>query len=557
MRSGSAGWHSGQPVFTVHPWAPRDDAGRLYLAPFCYDGKHPANAIVACAHRFAREMPEAGANMSTDFVNFSNLCIKRLFTPVNLIDLPDFDKWLSGSNYSGGRKSYLHDLHQEIITIHERTVINDSFIKAEVYATAEKLPRGINSYSDESKTILGGLFHAVDKATFKSKFFVKGTNPSTWPERCAELFGDSEVISTDFTSFEAHHRGHFAEIVFSWFCYMVSGLNLPGETVELVRVLMLGRNQLRFAHVRVCCNQRLMSGALWTSSANGVLNLLINLYLASHAHGSGKPLQDRVLWACDHARGLVEGDDGLFINYGQSDATAAEMGCVLKVERHERFDGAGFCGIVCDVSEMQIVKDPKKFLRSFFMLAAKYRGSNPRVHDQLLRAKAMSYYYQFRNAPIVGPLCYEVLQRTKHLTAKADAIDVWKRDVLAEAIASRCWEQIPIVSPGSRLLVERVFGFSVQSQLDIEEAAARDIGSIDLSEYATSADEQYVTKYVMPESAWPGHRLEPSELAADIYATCQRTDEQLEVIHNSAPYLLTKAYVASQRMYLPTTGYRY
>lgn len=554
---GAPKWFKGQPVFFYHPLVPRDSVGRIMLAPFCYDGKHPANAVVSAAHRFAREMPQPDPLAARRFTEFAINCIHMLFKPASPDNLPTFGEWIAGSNYSGGRKEYLTRLHKELITINNNTTKNDSFIKAEIYKTHTKVPRAVNSYSDESKTILGGLFHCVDKATFKSRFFVKGSNPSTWPDRCAQLFGEAAVISTDFTSFEAHHTGFFAEVVYYWFCYMTSELGLSNDIISLVKRLMLGRNLIKFPGVNVECNQRLMSGALWTSSANGVLNLLIHLYLAAHAvHGDGD-LKLMAEWATQNAMGLVEGDDGLFMDYGQSDATALSLGCILKVERHERFDGAGFCGIICDRTNMQVVKDPIKFLRNFFALPARYRFAHPRVHDQLLRAKAMSYYYGFRNAPIIGPVCKAILDATSHVTARTDVLDRWKVSNLEEAVVSQLWEREPEVELSSRLLVERIFGLDVDQQLELERQARVDTRRMNLLPFCTGPDADYVRKYVMPEIAWSGHNMMPSAIATTIFNECStRSRAERRDIADSAPAQLTKTFGKVDRYYVPVRGYR-
>lgn len=554
LARGQSEWNKGNPVFFCHPLLPRSSLGKPHLAPFCYDLKHPANAIVACAHRFARQMPTGDAPTVNHFKEFATRCIVKLFSPPQKDSLPTFEAWLARSSYSGGRKTYLARLHRELVIMDYELTKNDSFLKAEVYQTTAKLPRGINSYSDASKTVLGGLFHCVDKATFVSRFFVKNSDPRTWPERCAQLFGESRVISTDFTSFEAHHTGSFAWIVHYWFSYMTSALPIPGNIRTLVKRLMLGRNIIKFGHVNVECDQRLMSGALWTSSANGVLNLLIHLYLASRAVFGVGDVDVMSEWATSSAQGLVEGDDGLFTDYGQSDDVALSLGCILKVERHERFEGAGFCGIVCDRDEMQIVKDPIKFLRNFFVLPARYRFSGATAHDQLLRAKAMSYYYMFRNCPIIGPVCKAILDRTSAVTARSTG-GSWIENWLDAAVKDRVWNQQPEVGMASRQLVERTFGVSIEEQLAIERQAQLDPARIDLSQFTTDDDSDFVGRYIMPEHVWPGHDTAPSQVAVEIYNICSnRNFDELKAISRGEPSRLTAQSKRCFTQYHPVVG---
>ena len=58
---------------------------------------------------------------------------------------------------------------------------------------------------------------------------------------------------------------------------------LPGAKVlkDLVCYLMGARNECSFKHVHASVDERLMSGALWTSSANGMLNLLLSSYISA------------------------------------------------------------------------------------------------------------------------------------------------------------------------------------------------------------------------------------------------------------------------------------
>lgn len=539
---GDTRYDLGGPVFCIHPLAPRGRTGEIALAPFCYDLKHPANAIHATSHRFARVMPDPNPDKMANFVKFAEKFINTHFIPPTRADLPTFHEWLAHTSYKPKRKEYLHRVWESAVALDDRVCVNDSFIKAEIYQARTKNPRAINSYSDTSKVVLGPLFHCIDKATFKSKFFVKGTNPRDWPERVAQLFGERSVISTDFTSFEAHHRGPFAEVVHGWFVHMTQNLELDEGRKSLVRRLMLGRNIIKFKHLNVECDQRLMSGALWTSSANGVLNLLINAYLATEAAVGFADLDRAVQWALSDLKGLVEGDDGLFEDHGQTDEAAEQLGCVLKVERHDRCDGAGFCGIICDMTEMQIIKDPKKFLRGFFVLPAKYRDAKSSVKDQLLRAKALSYYYSLSNCPIIGPVCYAIIQRTQGLHAKTEGVEAWKQTTVLDAVRERVWDKPPRVSIASRLLCQREFGVDVAEQMRVEREFTDDPTGLDLSGWATPDDCAFVRKYVRTEASHAAAKRPVHEDTLALYAICQRSREELDVIRSGAPSRINRAF---------------
>lgn len=559
---GTRDWYRGQPLFFIHPLTPHPLYAPTYLAPYCYDLRHPANAIAATAARYARRMPDADPAVMNEFRAFAEAALPILFEPPQKSTLKTYDEWLRHANYPAKRKEYLYALRRKTFNICERTMHNDSFIKAEIYQKRSKNPRAINSYSDVSKVMLGPLFHAIDKATFRSHYFVKGTNPRDWPSRLLATFADGPVISTDFTSFEAHHTGVFAEVVYAWFVHMTRDFDLPETTRMIVRRLMLGRNIIKFANLNVECNQRLMSGALWTSSANGVLNLLINGFLAARAALPNASPLERAQWLASGAHGLVEGDDGLFKDVGQDDAVAAALGCVLKVERFESCAGAGFCGIICDPVEQQIVKDPIKFLRNFFVLPARYAKSKPHVWDQLLRAKALSYYVTYRNSPIIGPICAEVLRRTSHVTAKSDGLEIWKRDQLDAAIAfrapdgrTRLWNLPSEPAETTRALMGKYFGIDVAEQLRIESQFREDPRSVDLSMFSTADDREYIEKYVRPEPLWLGHDLFFPQQTLARLRECRPTPQRRRLVRRTYPHAVNEWFKQFGEFELDPTPY--
>lgn len=218
-------WHTSNPNFVYHRMVPRKYSGMPELAPFCWDLRHPFNAIVATTHRFARDMPTPIGSSAADYLAFVDSFLSR-FESCAPGTIPTTMEWLDRTNYGGPRKSELLGLARSTTHVESRHLRCNSFIKLETYPSASKLPRGINSYSDESKALLGPLFHAVDKKFFSHRFFVKGSNPRAWPQRLKELYGDSKVISTDFTSFESHHQHHFAQAVHKWFRHMTNSWTL-------------------------------------------------------------------------------------------------------------------------------------------------------------------------------------------------------------------------------------------------------------------------------------------------------------------------------------------
>lgn len=511
-------WFQGRPVFVYHKSVPLVSSGKPELAPFCWDGRFPGNPIIASVHRFARQLPQPDPSSVACFREFSRAFISRL-TPAQKCDVVSFNAWLEKTNYSPSRKTYLRKLRGELNVLTPDFFKSKSFIKAEIYEKIGKLARAINSYSDESKAYLGPLFHTLDKAFFKHRFFVKGSNPKDWPERLRNMFGDSHLACTDFTSFESHHQGHFAETVFEWFLHMSRELDLDETTINIVRVFMTGRNVMEFKEVTIECDQRLMSGALWTSSANSVLNLLVNTYCITRSRQGTEV--ERANWAFDEVVGIVEGDDGAFVDYGQTADCAQAIGCAIKMEHHENFAGAGFCGIICDPDNLTVLKNPKTVLRKFFLLPSKYAHARQSVKDGLLRAKALSYYHAYRTCPIVGQLCYEVIKATSRVKALDGATDAWHMQALGDAIAQKVWEKAPQVADSSRLLIERMYDISVDEQLRIERDITLNPTSFHTG-WASSDDMVFNDIYVSRDVVKPERML--SRQMLDLWAKVGATE---------------------------------
>jgi len=479
---------------------------RPLLVPFKPHLTHPYNYISSTVHRYAREMPEGVADERKRFAEYSRLLIRSLW-PETLKDedVPTFVEWLDSSNYPGGRKIALKKLRDEITRIERGFGHVDSFIKDENYKEP-KNARSINSPSDESKTLLGPLFRAIDKRTFGldvisqasvncgGKYFVKGTNPRDWPDKLRELFGSREVVCTDFTSFESHHSGVFCEVVYYWYLHMVRNLTGIRPLKDLIASLMLGRRQIDFKHISVEVDQRLMSGALWTSSANGVLNLMIMSYLSSSAKKPDASPVELVSITKGEFRGLVEGDDGICEGFTPLPGQIERLGCVLDFAVKNNFSEAGFCGILCagekPANGDYIIKDPVPVLQGFFVLPAKYKTATRKVCLGLLRARALSYLCNFSRCPVIASLCHWVCRMTRSIDCRkfADVLDSYKRETLETALKEKVWETRHEISEDARALMESEFDFPVEIQKAIEsafDACQQEILDFDLSMFCS------------------------------------------------------------------------
>lgn len=115
-------------------------------------------------------MPQGDLQEQLMFVKYAKAFIKNAWRPedtVRIEDVVNFRTFLEKySNYPGPRKRALLELRESLNICHTKgkkdVAACKGFIKFECY-DEPKAPRAINSPSDESKTILAALCHAVDK----------------------------------------------------------------------------------------------------------------------------------------------------------------------------------------------------------------------------------------------------------------------------------------------------------------------------------------------------------------------------------------------------------
>lgn len=422
-----------------------------------------SNQIGACIHRFCREVAQPNPWISNDFYQYCVNFIDLNFQPLTPDELASYEEWEKHVPYNQKRKEALRE-YRNLQTLPPDVYDSKSFGKWEQYATWKHM-RAINSPSDISKSILGPLIYSSDKKTFKTRYFVKGSDPRTWPARLRRLFGNLPVVETDFSSFESHHQGIFSCVILYWLDRMTRHVRTEVQW-QLINQLVMGHNRTIFKNITCTIAQRLMSGVMFTSSANGVLNLMIMSYLASQAQAPNLSPAARAQWSTANFLGLFEGDDGIGLDYGISRQQIINLGVDLSFDRHENFAHANFCGITCPVYDGSIITDPIAAIRKFFVIPPKYMRSRDKCVASLMRAKALSYLTLYRDCPIVGPLAHRVctltrsydarpyLAETKHYLVSVDETDGVSPPNIAMSTRQLMWDKFHI-SPSRQLEIEQ------------------------------------------------------------------------------------------------------
>jgi len=480
--------------------------GRAQLVPFAPDTKHVFNQIAAAINRFGRDMPLPSDRMAAKFRAFAKHFLSRNFRKCEERDFISFAEWLDRGCYS---KAKIKTLLNEYLSCIMKgattkpgveTCSSESHLKCEDYQEP-KHPRAINSLSDFLKLLVCTICKAVDKATYDSHWFVKGVNPSDYPAFLKDKFASRPVVETDFTSFECHHRDIYIEILYEyWFEDRLTGI-IDEHNLALIKSVMLGISTSHFKNIKVQIPQRLMSGALWTSSSNGVLNLLIMAFYWAQSLHPEMPPEEQSELATNEFNAVLEGDDAISDDFPENPAILEELGVLLKLEKAQSFGLASFCGCVCDESALTAIYDPVKFLRCFQFHQPVKEGGQCRADPIVVRSKALSYNFVYGSNPVIGAVCQWMLRHTrgsntpvytKNIPYRLQGVDFTKVDA-----------SLPKREPtdGEREVCHIIYGITPARQMEIEKIfkSGGPNLDIDLSDLQTEFDKSHSEKFLVYE----------------------------------------------------------
>jgi len=471
------------------------------------------NFVCGAINRLGRKMPQGDDAERKNFLDYGKKLILDLFPhKLRIEDIPSDCEYFDHLNQTASRIKSLRDLRSKMEYFEELFGVTKAHIKNEGWMEP-KAPRIICSPSDESKVTLGPLIHAADRRMFGldersrmgflnpgSKFFVKGTDPKDWPARLRDTFGNTMTQGTDFTSFEAHHRGELATLSLFWILHMIHDIPEIKPLRKLIAKLLTGYHRIENKQAVLGLADTLMSGSLWTSSANGMLNFCLISYLTQKSKYPTVDNTTLVGTVSKDFKGIFEGDDGLSEYVVFQPGLIDRLGILLKPEPPTTYEEAGFCRIFCDSHDQSVVKNPKDVLSQFFVLPTKYKDYSRSKLLSLQRARALSYMYNFGRSPIIASLCRWVLRRTRSFTVTAEhAEDSWHIETLKKAIKEKVWMKEEPVSDTSRALVEKLFGVGIEMQLRIERAfdsCQDDVCDFDLSDWLNSRQLNHALSFV-------------------------------------------------------------
>lgn len=437
-----------------------------WSAPPHADPSDPYTTATGVLKRFASEPPKPIPGGLRKFRRFVEKWCRRNLTPL----APDVDTsvetWLASTDYPEWRKAELRTKWEACLNIRDPTkryMECKSFAKDETYPTW-KHARAINSRSDEFKCAVGPIFKLIEKEVFKHDAFIKKIPVRDRPQYIIDKLkrDGHKYIATDYTSFEALFTPEVMEscemVLYEYMTRLIPG---GDEFMELVRDALLGVNVCSFKEFTTQVRGCRMSGEMCTSLGNSFTNLMLMLYVC---HKKG----------CRDVAIVVEGDDGLCSMQGRFLPTAkdfADLGFIIKLEEHDSLTTASFCGLVFVEEDMINVVDPLKVLNNFGWTTARYARCGDGIKRDLLRCKALSLAHQYPGCPIISSLAQYGLRATRgrdirSFVERTRHLPQWEREKLLSAMSG---DLTPLpVPPATRLLVESLYGISVETQLQME-----------------------------------------------------------------------------------------
>lgn len=469
------------------------------------DTQDPRNMWEGTAKRFISQPPTPDRGMRRRLRKFVKDWCKRNLTPLGPETDISFETWIADRPYPEWRKQELREVYQTILKdgLSKDWKKVNSFGKEEYLVSQEKTLRAINSRSDEFKVLSGPLFKAIENEVFKHEAFIKKVpvpdRPAYIKERFNVLGGQPSV--SDYSSFETHFTADtMRDIEFVLYEYMTQ--YVPSDFKTLLNVLV-GQNVCRFKWFTVFVEATRMSGEMCTSLGNGFSNLMIGLF-AAHEHGATQVVA------------VVEGDDGLFLSNATNSVTTewfAQLGFTIKME-NVSLEESSFCGLLFDPDELINVCDPIDAMLTVGWSSGRYVGVTETKRKSLLRAKAISMYYQYNGCPMLTELSLALMRLTRgsdlRWVLSNRNLSLWDRENLLSALQWMKNAPEPR-KPGikTRLLVESKFGITVEHQLQLERHFAamktvKDFHHPLMTVYCPDDWLDYTRKYVIPRPLGTG-----------------------------------------------------
>lgn len=448
----------------------------------------PLNKLYASEKRMARKHSKPTIpGLYARIVNRMMWLIDRLgLTPLPRgVDL-SLDAWFPQTNYTKSEEEFL----REYISIFTNYFDDPDFTKCKSFVKREfypefKFPRGINSRSASFKCFMGPLAKAIENEVYKmtelNQCFIKHIPNHLRPDFISAKFeGAEEIFACDYTAFESQQNAELMKAAeLTLYRYMIQNLDDRDKYEFIFDNVLAGRNYCDFGPFEFSIDATRMSGEMVTSLGNGILNLCMIYFVCMDLCGNTE------------VNAVVEGDDSLFTCFGGRRPTASDFndcGMTIKMLKFDNVGDASFCGCVFDKDDKIVVTDPIEVILKLGWAPAAIGSFSRTKQLAYLKSKLMSAKATYLGCPMIDSYVTNLLRKLKHIDERSSLkhFDTYKRsissgskiDFYSEVTAGR----------GTRDLVEKLYGISVEDQLYFEEWARE----ASLDEWSHSSFDKYI-----------------------------------------------------------------
>lgn len=431
------------------------------------DLNHAPSQLAGLVKRVAAEMPPILGRNLRKFKRFVRRFCKKYLNDLTFDGIEDFEfeEWISNAPYPEYRKEELRRVFKESLDRSPITIVK-AFTKDECYDLFKFL-RGIHARHDDYKVRVGPFAKKFGDRLFKMKWFIKKIPVSERPSKLLEaLSGFDKIFCTDFSQFEATFVKSLMSIELWVYNWTLRNHPMQKQFNDLFACLVQ-TNVIDYKYFTVHLNSKRMSGEMFTSCGNGLMNLLMTMFILEN---NGNDL--------DKVGAYFEGDDGIIgCTHLPTKQDYTDLGANIKIEIPKGINTASFCGNVFDPIAKHNVRNPMEAAVCFGWINGSYLQASVEVKMKLLRVKSMSLLSEYPGCPILRSLAWYGIRNTrkykkidKTFLTKNFSKDTYKFEQVLdmfETFDERNLSKIE-VHKNSRVLVEEMYNIPVSEQLRIE-----------------------------------------------------------------------------------------
>jgi len=389
------------------------------------------------------------------FTRYSKRFLRKLFSPVH--NIMGFEEWLDQTNYTSDQKVQLTKANLDCkgLRLCDIPRLNEhiAFGKREQYLTI-KMMRQIYPPSIFDKVIMGPLIASIERVVYACKYSLKYVLPDQKPlimqTRLGHGFG--VITAGDYSVYEASYHRALFELERWFLSYMIPSRALTfDDFYNLCTGVQHIKTYRRNIKYKIKC--RRMSGEMTTSLTHFIINMCMMNWIAKVAG---------IRWD-----GFFDGDDSVvaFDRLPPFDLIA-KVGITYKLQIVQDVSHASFCHIEYCPITLHRMRDPREMLVKIGWTTSSYLlTKNQKVRRGLLKAKAMSFLYEFPHCPILSVLMRRLLYLLRDDTT-IDNNDGYHAPPPKDWVLPKTDIRLE-----DRIFAEDLYGISVGFQLELERIA--------------------------------------------------------------------------------------